>query len=100
MSLAQIEYFVAVSETGHVGRAAHALRIAQPAVSRQIRGLEDELGARLFIRTSRGMQLSEAGGRFLHHARAILTQVEEAKHALKAPSDGPARGRTPHQNSI
>ena len=84
MSLAQIEYFVAVSETGHVGRAAEALRIAQPAVSRQIRNLEDELGARLFVRSARGMHLSHAGGVFLEHARAILAQVEDARRAVQA----------------
>src|SRR5579872_19183 len=75
MSLSQIEYFVAVSETGHVGRAAEALRIAQPAVSRQIRSLEDELGAQLFERTPRGMQLSTQGRIFLEHAREILIRV-------------------------
>jgi len=84
MSLAQIEYFVAVSETGHVGRAAEALRIAQPAVSRQIRNLEDELGARLFVRSARGMQLSEAGDVFLEHARAILAQIDDARRAVQA----------------
>src|SRR5688500_75162 len=83
MSLAQIEYFVAVSEAGHVGRAAQALRIAQPALSRQIRSLEDELGAQLFIRTPRGMTLSEDGGVFLQHARTILTQVGAAKQAVR-----------------
>jgi DNA-binding transcriptional LysR family regulator len=84
MSLSQIEYFVAVSDAGHVGRAAQALRIAQPAVSRQIKRLEDELGARLFVRTARGMQLSHAGGVFLGHARAILTRVRDAKLAMHA----------------
>jgi LysR family hca operon transcriptional activator len=84
MSLAQIEYFVAVSETGHVGRAAEALRIAQPAVSRQIRNLEDELGARLFVRSARGMQLSEAGDVFLEHARVILAQIDDARRAVQA----------------
>jgi DNA-binding transcriptional LysR family regulator len=82
MSLAQIEYFVAVSDAGHVGRAARALRIAQPAVSRQIRRLEEELGARLFERTTRGMLLSDAGATFLTHARAILERVQEAKRAV------------------
>src|SRR5580698_9899903 len=72
VSLAQIEYFVAVAQQGHVGRAANALRIAQPAVSRQIRRLEEELGAVLFVRTPRGMTLSDAGSVFLAHARVIL----------------------------
>jgi DNA-binding transcriptional LysR family regulator len=82
MSLAQIEYFVAVAEEGHVGRAASALRIAQPAVSRQIRKLEEELGSPLFVRTPRGMKLSDAGAVFLGHARAILGGVRAAKDEI------------------
>ena len=83
MSLAQIEYFVAVAEAGHVGRAALKLRVAQPAVSRQIRKLEDELRAALFLRTSRGMRLSDAGAAFLQHAREILGGIEAAKGAVE-----------------
>lgn len=83
MSLAQIQYFVAVAEEGHVGRAASALRIAQPAVSRQIRRLEDELGASLFVRTPRGMKLSESGRIFLGHARVILERVRAAGDAIR-----------------
>lgn len=83
VSFAQIEYFVAVAEEGHVGRAANALRIAQPAVSRQIRRLEDELGAPLFARTPRGMELSEAGHVFLRHARTILDAVRAAESAVR-----------------
>jgi DNA-binding transcriptional LysR family regulator len=79
VSLAQIEYFVAVADSGHVGRAAEKLRIAQPAVSRQIRNLEDELGARLFERTARGMKLSASGEIFLEHAREILDRVARAR---------------------
>jgi DNA-binding transcriptional LysR family regulator len=82
MSLAQIESFVTVAETGNVSRAAERLRIAQPALSRQIRSLEDELGAPLFARTSRGMRLLEAGERFLQHARQILAAVAAAKCAV------------------
>jgi DNA-binding transcriptional LysR family regulator len=83
VSLAQIEYFVAVAEEGHVGRAAQKLHVAQPAVSRQIRKLEDELRAPLFLRTPRGMRLSEAGTIFLRHAREILGGVEIARDAVQ-----------------
>lgn len=84
MSLSQIEYFVAVAEEGHVGRASQKLRVAQPAVSRQIRSLEEELRAPLFTRTPRGMRLSTAGTVFLGHARAILGGIAAARDAVRA----------------
>jgi DNA-binding transcriptional LysR family regulator len=83
VSLAQIEYFVAVAEEQNVGRAARALRVAQPAVSRQIRRLEEELGAALFVRTPRGMRLSDAGAVFLEHAKGILAGVHAARSAVR-----------------
>jgi DNA-binding transcriptional LysR family regulator len=90
MSLAQIEYFVAVAEEGHVGRAARKLHVAQPAVSRQIRKLEDELRAPLFVRTPRGMRLSDSGSVFLWHAREILGGIEAARGAVqRAALPGP-----------
>jgi DNA-binding transcriptional LysR family regulator len=93
MSLAQIEYFVAVAEEGHVGRAASSLRIAQPAVSRQIRRLEEELGSPLFLRTARGMKLSGPGEVFLRHARAILGGIRAARDDVRsAASQGPDQG--------
>ena len=91
MSLAQIEYFVAVAEEGHVGRAAQKLRVAQPAVSRQIRKLEDELRAALFRRTPRGMRLSEPGIVFLGHAREILDRVRTARDAVRPTAPTPSR---------
>ncbi len=91
MSLSQVEYFVAVAENENVGRAAQALRVAQPAVSRQIRNLEDELGVELFVRSPRGMKLSASGELFFRHATSILGAVRAAKEAVRAES--PSAGR-------
>ena len=83
VSLSQIRYFVAVAEEKNVGRAARRLRVAQPPISRHIRSLEDELGATLFTRTARGMELLPAGEVFLDRARKILTAVDEAATATR-----------------
>lgn len=88
MSLSQIRYFVAVAEEKNVGRAARRLRIAQPPISRHIRSLEDELGATLFTRTPRGMELLPAGEVFLDRARKILDAVDEAASATRNASVG------------
>ncbi|HKU26087.1 MAG TPA: LysR substrate-binding domain-containing protein [Candidatus Sulfotelmatobacter sp.] len=73
-----MRYFVAVGEEQHYGRAGQRLRVAQPALSRQIQDLEDELGFKLFERLPRGVKLSSAGKLFLEDARRILQQVNEA----------------------
>src|SRR6185437_4284095 len=78
MALRHLRYFVAVGEEQHYGRAARRLRVAQPALSRQIQDLEEELGFKLFERLSRGGKLSEAGKLFLEDARRILQEVSEA----------------------
>jgi DNA-binding transcriptional LysR family regulator len=79
MDLRHLRYFVAVAETGHFGRAADQLHIVQPALSMQIRALEEEIGGALFTRTSRKVALTEAGALLLVEARRTLAQAERAK---------------------
>lgn len=78
MELRHLRYFVAVGEEQHYGRAAERLRLAQPALSRQIQDLETEIGFQLFDRLPRGVRLSAAGQMFLEEARLILQHVNEA----------------------
>ena len=78
MELRHLRYFVAVGEEQHYGRAAKRLRLAQPALSRQIQDLEREIGFRLFDRLPRGVKISEAGKLFLNDARRILQEVNDA----------------------
>jgi DNA-binding transcriptional LysR family regulator len=78
MELRHLRYFLAVGEEQHYGRAAHRLRVAQPALSRQIQDLEEELGYKLFERLPRGVKLSAAGKLFLEDARRILQDVSQA----------------------
>jgi DNA-binding transcriptional LysR family regulator len=78
MELRHLRYFVAVGEEQHYGRAASRLRVAQPALSRQIQDLEAEVGFKLFERLPRGVKLSAAGKLFLQDARRILQEVNEA----------------------
>jgi LysR family nitrogen assimilation transcriptional regulator len=82
MDLKQLEYFVRVAEVGSFTRAASALDIAQPALSRQIRLLEVELHQNLLTRNGRGATPTEAGKLLLEHGRGILHQVSRAKEEL------------------
>ena len=76
--LRQLRHFVAVAERLHFGRAAAALHISQPPLSRSIRNLEERVGATLLARTRRRVELTPAGARFLEQARRVLAQLENA----------------------
>ncbi len=83
MDFKQLQYFVQVAELGSFTRAASVLRVAQPALSRQVRTLEVELRQPLFERNGRGVTLTEAGKRLLAHGRGILQQLERARQDLE-----------------
>jgi LysR family hca operon transcriptional activator len=84
MELRHLRYFVAVAEAGSLTVAAEQrLHTSQPSLSRQIRDLEDELGAQLLTRGARGIELTPAGRAFLDHARVALAQVEAAAEAAR-----------------
>lgn len=83
VDLKQLQYFVQVAELGSFTRAASVLRVAQPALSRQVRSLEVELRQSLFDRNGRGVTLTPAGARLLAHGRGILQQVERARLDLE-----------------
>src|SRR5271163_5309196 len=84
LDLRLVGYFVVVAEHRHFGRAATALRIAQPSLSRQIRRLEQQLGVRLLDRTPQGTRLTEAGEVFLPRAKALLRSATQAAAQARA----------------
>lgn len=88
MELRHIRYFLALAEELNFSRAAEKLHIAQPPLSRQIRELEEEIGARLFHRTNRHVELTNAGKVFLSKAHQILDQVEQACISTRLSSTG------------
>jgi DNA-binding transcriptional LysR family regulator len=91
MELRHLRYFVGVAEESSFTRAARKLRVAQPALSRQIRQLEEEMGVALFERDRTGARLTEAGRVFLGEARSLLTHsasAVKAAQAARAPGGG------------
>jgi len=78
MELRHLRYFVGVAETENVSRAALKLHVSQPALSAQVRDLEDEIGFQLFERTAKSVKLTKAGQAFLDEARAVLQRADEA----------------------
>jgi DNA-binding transcriptional LysR family regulator len=90
MDLRQLNYFVAVAETRHLGRAAERLHLSQPPLTRQIQQLEAELGVQLFRRTPRGMELTEAGEELLRDAQNIRSLVAQAAERAQRAGRGQA----------
>ncbi|MEI6084129.1 MAG: LysR substrate-binding domain-containing protein [Verrucomicrobiota bacterium] len=84
MELRHLRYFVTVAEELNFSRAAARLRVAQPAISRQIRDLEETLGVKLFERTARAVRLTEAGRAFVVEAKAVLRRMDEAVRVVQA----------------
>ncbi|MFD0136265.1 LysR family transcriptional regulator [Streptomyces sp. NPDC003631] len=91
LDLRKLRYFVAVADQLHFGRAADELHIAQPALSRQIRALEQDLGASLFIRDRHGVELTDAGRQLLADAGPLLASTQAVRRRVSAAVGGKRR---------
>src|ERR671913_390863 len=92
MDLRHLRYVVAVADAANFTRAAGGLHVAQPALSAGIKSLENELGVRLFDRTSRRGSPTDAGAAFVAHAREILNDADALREEM-AQYAGSVRGR-------
>lgn len=88
MEFRQLKYFIAVAEELNIGRAATRLHISQPPLTRQIQQLEEEFDAQLFLRTARGVELTQAGEMFLRDARNIRDLMEQAVERVREAGQG------------
>lgn len=87
MNIRDLKYAVAVAELGHFGHAAEACHVTQPALSGQIKKLEEELGVPLFERTNRAVRVTPVGEIIIDQARAVLAQVDRIEETAKAHLD-------------
>jgi LysR family nitrogen assimilation transcriptional regulator len=102
MELRQLRYFVAIVDHGSLSRAALILHVAQPALTQQLRQLEQELGVQLLHRSAQGVLSTDAGKVFYEHAQAILKQVADARSAVAQSAERPSGSVTlglPHSIS-
>src|SRR5262245_65847183 len=88
MELRHLRHFAAEAHEGHITRAAERLHIAQPPLSQQIKALESEIGAALFVRHPRGVALTDAGRSFLGDAESILASVGQAAQRARRTARG------------
>ena len=88
MELRHLRYFVVVGEEEHFGRAAERLNVVQPAITRQVRQLEEEIGYALFERLKKGVRLTEAGRSFLEEAKQLLSELERGIDRTRLVAQG------------
>ncbi|HXV11513.1 MAG TPA: LysR family transcriptional regulator [Burkholderiales bacterium] len=89
MDLRSVRYFIQIADCGSITRAAGNLGVAQPALSRQLRAMEEELGTPLLVRLPRGVRLTAAGRQFLDHCRRALRELDRGREELRANRDSP-----------
>jgi DNA-binding transcriptional LysR family regulator len=87
ITLKQLHYFIVVAEELHFGHAAERLGLAQPPLSQQIQKLEESLGVKLLLRTSRRVELTDAGAVLLEEARLISQRIESVRRVLQQPGN-------------
>src|SRR5919198_2786633 len=93
MHLAQVEAFVEVARQGNLSHAAEALFVTQPALTARLQALESELGTRLFLRSRRGMELTDAGRAFMPYAERALLALRDGRELVAELGRGAAGER-------
>src|SRR5258708_8152153 len=88
MDIGQLRQFLAISERGNLSHAAQALHITQPGITKSMQRLERDIGARIYIRRGRGVELTECGRALLRHAKLIDTQIRDARTEVAAFAGG------------